>query len=89
MEVEAERLAEFEAGLRDAGVEVVEGDQSVLVAIGENRPYDFIRDTVVDLDLALVRIEQRRQSLEDLFRPTHDHEEERHVTAVWGGGQHL
>jgi ABC-2 type transport system ATP-binding protein len=28
-----------------------------------------IRDAVVDLDLSLVRLEQRRGSLEDLFRP--------------------
>ncbi len=31
--------------------------------------YDAIRDGIVDLDMGLVRLEQRRQSLEDLFRP--------------------
>jgi ABC-2 type transport system ATP-binding protein len=32
-------------------------------------PYDLIRDTVADLGVGLVRMEQRRQALEDLFRP--------------------
>jgi len=82
IEVDGERTGEFVARLRGAGLQVVEEDHSVLVGIGESRPYDFIRDAVVDLDLALVRIEQRRQSLEDLFRPTHNDEEERHVAAV-------
>ena len=31
-------------------------------------PYDIVRDTVVDLDLPLIRMEQGRHSLEDLFR---------------------
>jgi ABC-2 type transport system ATP-binding protein len=30
--------------------------------------YDLVRDTVVRLDLALVRVEQRRRQLEELFR---------------------
>ena len=34
----------------------------------DDRPYDLVRDAVADLGLPLVRIEQRRQSLEDLFR---------------------
>ena len=32
-------------------------------------PYDAIRDCVVELEMGLVRMEQRRQSLEDIFRP--------------------
>jgi hypothetical protein len=32
------------------------------------RPYDLVRDAVVDLDLSLVRLEQQRRTLEDLFR---------------------
>jgi ABC-2 type transport system ATP-binding protein len=31
-------------------------------------PYDAVRDTVAEMGLGLVRIEQRRHSLEDLFR---------------------
>ena len=32
------------------------------------RQYDIVRDSIADLGLPLVRLEQRRQSLEDLFR---------------------
>ena len=32
-------------------------------------PYDAIRDSIVELNMGLVRLEQRRQSLEDIFRP--------------------
>jgi ABC-2 type transport system ATP-binding protein len=49
---------------------VREDGREVLVALDDGvQPYDLIRDTVVDLGLGLVRIEQRRQSLEELFRP--------------------
>jgi ABC-2 type transport system ATP-binding protein len=40
----------------------------VLVAFGGEGTYDLIRDAVADLGLSLVRLEQRRHSLEDLFR---------------------
>jgi ABC-2 type transport system ATP-binding protein len=40
----------------------------VLVEIRGDETYDEVRDTVVDLDLALLRMEPRRASLEDLFR---------------------
>ena len=36
----------------------------------ERAPYDVVRDTVADLELPLVRIEQERRRLEDLFRDT-------------------
>ena len=36
---------------------------------------DAVRDAVVDLDLGLVRLEQRRGSLEDLFRDAEDRPE--------------
>ena len=42
----------------------------VLVDAPDGAPHDVIRDAVVDLDLALERLEQRRGTLEDLFRPT-------------------
>jgi ABC-2 type transport system ATP-binding protein len=38
------------------------------VAFGGEGTYDLIRDAVADLGLSLVRLEQRRHSLEDLFR---------------------
>ena len=39
------------------------------VGLDGAEPYDAIRDCVVDLGMGLVRLEQRRQSLEDIFRP--------------------
>jgi ABC-2 type transport system ATP-binding protein len=44
-----------------------EGDR-VLVAIENETLYDAIRDAVADLALPLVRMEQERGRLEDLFR---------------------
>ena len=41
--------------------------RTVLVEAHDERPYDLVRDRIVDLGLALVRLEQRRGSLEDLF----------------------
>jgi ABC-2 type transport system ATP-binding protein len=83
IEVDGERRAEFVTRLEGQGLRVVEDGHALLVGIGESRPYDYIRDTVVDLGLALVRMEQRRQSLEDLFRPEqHAEEEARDVAAV-------
>jgi ABC-2 type transport system ATP-binding protein len=40
----------------------------VLVEIRDEATHDAVRDAVVDLDLALIRVEPRRSSLEDLFR---------------------
>jgi ABC-2 type transport system ATP-binding protein len=48
----------------DARVEA----RTVLVDVQDERPYDMVRDAVADLGLALVRMEQRRHRLEDLFR---------------------
>jgi ABC-2 type transport system ATP-binding protein len=42
--------------------------RTVLVALEDERPYDIVRDTVAELGLPLVRLEQRRHRLEDLFR---------------------
>ncbi len=44
-----------------------EGDV-LIVGLKDDRPYDLIRDSVVELGLGLVRLEQRRQSLEDIFQ---------------------
>ncbi len=55
--------------LRGHGLIVKEEGSLVLVGTAEGPPYDLIRDTVVDLGVGLVRMEQRRQALEDLFRP--------------------
>ena len=57
----AERLAATGLPVRIDG-------RHVLVEIREGTTHDAVRDAVVDLDLALIRIEPRRSSLEDLFR---------------------
>jgi ABC-2 type transport system ATP-binding protein len=50
------------------GLEAIADGRAVLIALTDDRPYDIVRDTVVELGLPLVRIEQRRHKLEDLFR---------------------
>jgi len=58
--------------LRDAlvrrGLAATLDGRIVLVPLDDERPYDLVRDEIVTLDLALVRLEQRRKGLEDLFR---------------------
>jgi len=61
----SQRLAERLAG---AGLSVAVDGRAVLIAMSGVKPYDMVRDAVVDLGLALVRIEPRRHRLEDLFR---------------------
>ena len=66
--VEVEEGGERLAGaLKGQGLEVVEDGRLVLVALDGERTYDLVRDAVVDLGLPLIRVEQRRHSLEDLF----------------------
>jgi ABC-2 type transport system ATP-binding protein len=54
--------------LTQRGLRVVADGSAILVDLVDERPYDIVRDTVVDLGLALVRMEPRRHRLEDLFR---------------------
>lgn len=60
-----DRLA---AALAARGLTLHEDGRVLLVELLDEEPYDLVRDTVVELGLPLVRIEQRRHSLEDLFR---------------------
>ncbi len=64
----ADRLA---ALLAERGLEVRALGREVEVAAagGSHGVHDTILDAVVTLDLPLVRLEQRRRSLEELFRP--------------------
>jgi ABC-2 type transport system ATP-binding protein len=63
-----ERPADLAARLEADGYRVrVDGSQ-VLVVIRGDETYDHVRDRVIELDLALTRVEPRRASLEDLFR---------------------
>jgi ABC-2 type transport system ATP-binding protein len=67
--VEVEEGSEaLAARLTAQGLEAIADGRAVLIALIDERPYDIVRDTVADLGLALVRIEQRRHKLEDLFR---------------------
>ena len=50
------------------GLTAVADGRVVLLAVAEEGQYDVVRDSIAELGLALVRLEQRRQSLEDLFR---------------------
>jgi ABC-2 type transport system ATP-binding protein len=59
---------ELAAALSGRGLEAHLDGRSVLVAVAGDAQYDTIRDTIVDLGLALVRLQPRRHSLEDLFR---------------------
>ena len=56
------------AHLTGSGAEVVVDGRLVLVALSGEQTYDLVRDAVAALGLALVRVEQRRHTLEDLFR---------------------
>jgi ABC-2 type transport system ATP-binding protein len=53
--------------LAESGLVVREEGRLVLVGLEDERPYDFIRDSIVDLGLGLIRMEQRRRGLEDIF----------------------
>ena len=56
------------ARLKAVGLRVAEEGRALLIAFDDDRVYDLVRDGVAELDLGLVRIEQRRQQLEDIFR---------------------
>lgn len=56
------------AALVAAGLQVRTDGHEVLVGLADDRPYDLVRDAAAELGLPLVRMEQRRHTLEDLFR---------------------
>ncbi len=60
----AEQLARR---LRDRGLAAQVEGREVLVDLPDAEPYDIVRDSVDDLGLGLLRVEQRRHRLEDLF----------------------
>ena len=61
-------LAILAAALTLRGCKTVAEETGVLVSLEDETLYDAVRDTVADLELPLVRIEQERRRLEDLFR---------------------
>jgi len=58
--------------LASGGLAVRADGHHLLVQVRDEATVDAVRDAVVDLDLGLVRLEQRRGSLEDLFRDAED-----------------
>ncbi|HEX8939072.1 MAG TPA: ABC transporter ATP-binding protein [Candidatus Limnocylindrales bacterium] len=69
LSVEVEEGApDLAARLAAAGLTVRQDGHAVLVRLEDERPYDAVRDAVADLGLALLRVEQGRHRLEDLFR---------------------
>jgi len=74
---------ELVSRLQGHGFRVQQQGRELVLALADGQPYDLIRDAVADLGLGLVRMEQRRQSLEDLFRDDDtEAAEERDVAAV-------
>ena len=68
VEVEGDAAALAEA-LTARGFEARGEGSLAHVGLNGADPYDAIRDSIVELNMGLVRLEQRRQSLEDIFRP--------------------
>jgi ABC-2 type transport system ATP-binding protein len=66
-EVEGEGTALAEA-LGARGLSARADGRRVHVEIADESTFDAVRDAVVELDLPLVRLERRRQTLEDIFR---------------------
>jgi ABC-2 type transport system ATP-binding protein len=54
--------------LGELGIEARRDHRLLLVELGDDGTYEAIRDAVADLGLALVRLEQRRHTIEDIFR---------------------
>ncbi|MCH8814188.1 MAG: ABC transporter ATP-binding protein [Chloroflexi bacterium] len=55
--------------LEAAGISVTESGRVLLVQKDDDSLLDIVRDAVVELDLGLVRLEQSRRRLEELFEP--------------------
>jgi ABC-2 type transport system ATP-binding protein len=61
----ADRLA---AALAGRGFKARQDEECVLLDLEDESLYDAVRDTVADLGLPLVRIQQERRRLEEIFR---------------------
>ncbi|MCC6959028.1 MAG: ABC transporter ATP-binding protein [Dehalococcoidia bacterium] len=69
----------LERSLEAAGLTAAREGRLVLVALDGDQAYDLIRDACDDLGIGLVRIERRRQNLEDIFREQTPAEEAAHA----------
>ena len=74
--------------LREAGLVTAVDGSAVLIDLVDERPFDLVRDLVAELDLPLVRIEQRRHRLEDLFRDDAPGSVASVASAGRGGAEH-
>jgi ABC-2 type transport system ATP-binding protein len=67
--VEVDGSAALLAGyLRERGIEAREGRHALELDLADESAYDVVRDGAAALGLGLVRVEQGRHRLEDLFR---------------------
>ena len=68
----AVEVEEGQERLRDAlvarGFSATLDGRIVVIPLDDDRPFDVVRDEIVAAGLSLVRLEQRRKGLEDLFR---------------------
>jgi ABC-2 type transport system ATP-binding protein len=67
VEVDA-REEELAARLAARGLTVGRDGRLLLIGLDGGAPYDILRDEVVELGVGMLRLEQRRHRLEDLFR---------------------
>ncbi|WP_283138669.1 ABC transporter ATP-binding protein [Rhizohabitans arisaemae] len=67
VEVE-EGQAEFAEALTRAGQRVEADGRLLVIKVVDDSTYDAVRDIASDLDLGLIRLEQRRGRIEDVFR---------------------
>jgi ABC-2 type transport system ATP-binding protein len=67
VEVDA-REDELATRLSGQGVTVGRDGRLLLIGLDGEAPYDLLRDEVVGMGIGLLRLEQRRHRLEDLFR---------------------
>jgi ABC-2 type transport system ATP-binding protein len=54
--------------LQKHGIKVEANGRLLLISLDGSEPYDLVRDEVVELGVGLLRLEQGRRHLEDLFR---------------------
>jgi ABC-2 type transport system ATP-binding protein len=54
--------------LAAAGIDTHADGRTLLIDLRDGDPYDLVRDTAAELGVGLVRMERRRQSLEEIFR---------------------
>jgi ABC-2 type transport system ATP-binding protein len=54
--------------LANRGLQVVPDGRLLMIDIAHEETFDVVRDTAAELDLGLVRMEQRRHRIEEIFR---------------------